>query len=324
MMQPQHSSSKEHTAMISGYRYLWRSGKIVRSVDATIHVRSVGHASVSAVFEGINAYWSDDLQQLHVFRLSDHMRRLVESTRLAHLTVDYTPDELVSAAVELLRRNDVRRDSHVRPWAFAEGNPTEPMVPLDAACEVVIDSWPFDSGLATGRVQTAAFTSWNRISTNSMPPRIKTFSNYHNGRLGNVDAQGKGADRPLYLDDRQRVTESSGATVGLFKDGVFHTPSLSCGILPGITRATVIELLRTELRVPVVERELERSDFYLADEVVLMGTSAEVLPIVRVDGHRIGDGENGEIGPLTTRLRDEYQAVLRGQRPDRQEWLTPV
>lgn len=308
-------------ATIDSYPYLWRSGKVMESVDATVHVRSVGHASVSAVFEGINAYWSERHGRLHVFRLDDHMRRLVQSTRLAHLDIGFAADELVAGAIELLRANAPTADSHVRPWAFADGNPTEPMVPQDAPCEVAIDSWPFDSGLGKGRTQTAAVTSWNRITPNVMPARIKTFSNYHNGRLGNVDARARGADRPVFLDDRGRVTESSGATLALVSGGAFHTPSLDCGVLPGITRATAMQLCREVLDVPVVEREVHRQDLYLADEVFLLGTSAEVLPLVAVDGHVIGDGG---IGPITASLQAEYHAILRGERPERADWLTPV
>ena len=305
----------------AGHEFLWRSGHIVPSAQATVHVRAVGHASVSAVFEGINAYADEGGSQLHVFRLPEHLQRLLGSARLAHLDVGHSIDELAAATVEVLRHNNVRDDVHIRPWAFAAGNPTEQMVPADAACETVIDSWPFHSGLDERRVRTAAVTSWTRIGANSVPPRIKAFANYHNGRLGNIDAQRQGADWPIFLNDRQHIAESSGANIGLFTDGTFYTPSVDSGILHGVTRATVIELLRTDLAIDVVETELDRDDLYRADEVVFLGTSAEVLPIVAVDGRRVGAGE---IGQLTTLLRTEYRAVLRGLRPGRREWLTPV
>jgi branched-chain amino acid aminotransferase len=212
-----------------GYEYLWRSGQFVRSNDATVHVRSVGHASVSAVFEGINAYWNRERRQLHVFRLGSHLQRLIDSTRLAHLAVGYNLAELEAATLGLLRRNNVRGDAHVRPWSFAQGNPIEQMVPEDAPCETIIDSWPFTSGLAESRVRTAAVTSWGRITSATTPPRIKAFANYHNGRLGNIDARRRGADWPIFLNERQQVAESSGAAIGMFKDGVFHTPASTVG-----------------------------------------------------------------------------------------------
>ncbi len=304
-----------------GYDYLWWSGRLVRSEDATVHVRSVGHASVSAVFEGINGYWSEELGQLYVFRLQDHLRRLANSTQLAHLAVGHTTAELEAATLELLRHNEVRSDVHIRPWSFAAGNPIEQMVPEHAPCETVIDSWPFSTGLAEHRVRSAAVTSWCRVTRNTAPPRIKAFANYHNGRLGNIDARHRGADWPIFLNEHQQVAESSGAAIGVFKDGIFHTPGLDSGILPSITRETVIELLRLDLDVRAVEGNVDRSELYLADEVIFIGTSAEVLPIVAVDGFRIGAGD---IGPLTARLRAEYHAVLRGARPKRAEWLTPV
>ncbi|GAA3440216.1 aminotransferase class IV [Kutzneria kofuensis] len=303
-----------------GGDHLWRSGRIVPSAEATVHVRSVGHASVSAVFEGVNAY-RDDSGGLNVFRLEEHLTRLADSVRLSHLTMSYTVDELCAATVELLRRNEVRDDVHIRPWAFVEGNPIEQMVPAGAGCEVVIDCWPFRSRLAEPVSRIAAVTSWRRVASESMPPRIKAFANYHNGRLGNIDAQSRGADWPIFLDDRGRVTESSGATIGLVRDGVFHTPGLDCGILEGVTRDTVLRLLRDELDVPVREHDLTRADLHLADEVMFIGTSAEVLPITVLDGTRAADGV---IGPVTTALREEYAAVLRGRRPRYKHWLTPV
>lgn len=302
------------------HEYLWRSGRIIRSEEATVHVRSVGHASVSAVFEGVGAYWNADHEQLYVFRLRDHMERLAQSARLAYLTVGHTPAELEEATLEMLRRNQVRHDTHIRLWSFAAGNPIEQMVPRGAPCETVIDSWPSRSGLVHGRTATAAFTSWTRIGPNSMPPFVKAFSNYHNGRLGNIDAREKGADWPIFINAEGHVTESSGACVGMFRDGVFHTPSLDSGILHSVTRATLLELLR-EMDIPVQERRISRSEMSAADEVIFIGTSAEVLPIVRLDGCEVG---GGGIGPLTARLRAEYLAVLRGERPHHADWLSPV
>jgi branched-chain amino acid aminotransferase len=294
---------------------------MVPSEEATIHVRSVGHASVSAVFEGINAYWSDTLAQLYVFRLRDHLRRLLDSTRLCQLQVGYTVEQLEAATLQLLRCNEARRDVHIRPWSFAAGDPTEQMVPAEAPCETVIDHWAFTTGLDHPVARTAAVTSWSRISRNAVPLRAKAFANYHNGRLGNIDARSRGADWPIFLNEGHKLTESSGATIGVVKDGVFHTPALDGDILDGITRDTAIELLRKELGTVVVEREIDPADLSVADEVLFLGTSAEVLPIVAVDGQPVG---RGDIGPLTARLRAEYRAVVRGERPARAGWLTPV
>jgi branched-chain amino acid aminotransferase len=276
---------------------------------------------VSSVFEGINAYWNPAHQQQYVFRLREHLQRLMDSARLAHLSVEYSVAELEAATVALLQRNAVKGDVHIRPWVFAAGNPIEQMVPKGVVCEVVVDSWPFESGLTTGRSATAAFTSWDRIGINVLPPRVKAFANYHNGRLGNIDARERGADWPIFLNGARHVTESSGACVGFFKDEVFHTPDLGSGILPSITRATILELLRHDWGISVVERPIERSEVYLADEVMFIGTSAEVLPIVRVDSFQIG---TGAIGVLTSRLRADYLALVRGERPDRSGWLSRV
>lgn len=301
--------------------YLWRSGSVCPSREALIHVNSVGHASVSAVFEGINAYADRAGEQLHVFRLREHLRRLLDSTRLSRLATDYGVEDLEAGVLEVLRRNECRQDVHIRPWTFAADNPLEQMVEADCPTETVIDVRPFRSGLGTGITRRAAVVSWTRIGGNSMPPRVKAFSNYHNGRLGNIEAKERGADWPIFLNERSQIAESSGACVGMVKGGVFSTPPLSSGVLQSVTRATVLRILPEILGVDAVEREIDRTDLYLADEVFFLGTSAEVLPIVQVDSHRVG---GGGIGPVTEALQGAYEAILRGEDARYKDWLTPV
>ncbi|MFJ2742613.1 branched-chain amino acid transaminase [Streptomyces sp. NPDC087440] len=300
--------------------WIWRSGELVPWDRATVHVNAVGHASVAAVFEGVKAYLAADGERLLVFRLEEHLRRLLDSARLCRLTLPYTTDQLRAAVVELLTANDYRQDAYLRPWAFPGGVIREQMVPAGTVCEVLVDSWPFSSALETGRGCRAAVSSWLRVGEASMPPRAKAFSNYHNGRLAMMEARENGHDWPVMLNERHKVSEGAGACIALVRDGVVTTPSLSSGVLPGVTRDTALTLLR-DLDLPVEEREVDRSELHLADEIFFMGTAWEILPVTTIDGLTVGDGTPG---PLTRRLSQAYGRVVRGLDERYAHWLTEV
>jgi branched-chain amino acid aminotransferase len=301
-------------------RLLWRNGGLVPWADATAHVNAVGHASVAAVFEGIKAYLADDGARLLVFRLDEHLERLVASARMCRLGLPYRVPELRDAVLELLRANEWRQDTYLRPWIFPRGVIREMMVPADAPCEVVVDSWPFTSRLLVPRDCRAAVSSWLRVSETAMPPRAKAFSNYHNGRLAMLEARENGHDWPIMLNDRHKVSEGPGACIGLVRNGIMTTPSLTSGVLDSITRDTALTLL-TEAGIPVEEREVDRSELYLADELFYLGTAWEILPITTVDGLTVGDGK---MGPVAALLERRYSEIVRGTSGDHAEWLTEV
>lgn len=300
--------------------WIWRNGEMVPWAEAKIHVNAVGHASVSAVFEGIKAYRSADGSRLLAFRLDEHLRRLQESARICRLELPFDAAGLRAAVLDLLRANRYREDTYIRPWAFPTGVIREQMVPAGALCEVVIDTWPFHSGLDKERGCRAAVSSWLRIGDASTPPRVKAFSNYHNGRLAMMEARENGHDWPIMLNERHKLSEGPGACIALVRDGAVVTPSLSSGVLESITRATALTLLE-ELGVPVAEREVDRSELYLADEVFFMGTAWEILPVTTVDGLRVGTGRPG---PVATVLGAEYTRLVRGERDRHAEWLTEI
>jgi branched-chain amino acid aminotransferase len=300
--------------------WIWRSGTFVPWEQATVHVNAVGHASVAAVFEGVKAYRAADGERLLVFRLDDHLRRLADSARLCRLSLPHTPEELHRAVVELLARNGYREDTYLRPWAFPGGVIREQMVPAGAACEMIVDSWPFRSSLETARGCRAAVSSWLRQADSSAPPRAKAFSNYHNGRLALMEARENGHDWPVMLNERHKVSEGAGACIALVRDGVVVTPSLTSGVLPGITRDTALVLLR-ELGVPVEEREVDRTELYLADEIFFMGTAWEVLPVTAIDGLTVGGGVPG---PVTEALTEAYVRLVRGGDDRFPDWITEV
>lgn len=301
-------------------RWLWRDGSLQAWRESTVHVSAVGHSSVAAVFEGIKAYRSADGRRLLVFRLDEHLDRLYASARLCRVVLPYPPEQLRQGIFDTLRANEYLTDTYIRPWAFPRGLIREQMVPADVECEVVIDTWPFVSQLFTERACRAAVSSWLRISDAQMPPRAKAFSNYHNGRLAMLEARTNGHDWPILLNSRYQVSEGPGACVALVRNGTVTTPVLTSGVLESITRATALTLFR-EAGIDVVEREVDRSELYLASELFFLGTGWEVLPVGQVDGLTVGDGGTG---PVTRLLERAYHDAVRGADGAHQEWLTEV
>lgn len=309
------------TADAKSPEYLWWDGDVRPWQAATVHVTSVGHASVSSVFEGIKAYWNADHEQLYVFRLREHMQRLVDSARLAQLPTGYTADELSGGCLELLRALGVRRDTYIRPWTFVRGLVREQIAPAGTETSTVIDTWPFSSQLHTDRGCRVSVSSWTRISDNVMPPRVKAFSNYHNSRLATIEATANGHDWPILLNERGKVTEGPGSCVMLVRGGRLITPSLTSGVLESITRDTVLQLARDRLGLPIEERDVDRTELYLAEEVFYVGTGWEILPILAVDHHAVADGRMGDV---TRRIERLYSAVVHGSDDTYRTWCTSV
>ncbi|MFE9402174.1 branched-chain-amino-acid transaminase [Streptomyces sp. NPDC006530] len=317
----EHGAAADTPAGHDAPKWLWRSGSLVNWHSARVHVNAVGHASASAIFEGIRAYRAADRDSLLVFRLEDHLRRLYDSARICRLDLRHNLPELSEAVVALLRANEYRDDAYVRPWAFPSGFIKEQMVPADSPCEVIVDSWALDSTLLAPEGCRAAVSSWLRISESSMPPRVKAFSNYHNGRLALLEARENGHDWPVLLNERHKVTEGAGACLALVRNGQVITPSLTSGVLEGLTRATAITLIEEVLGLGVEQREVDRTELYLADEIFFLGTAWEILPVLSIDGLRVGDGTPG---PVALQLRHEYQQVVRGRSHRYRHWLTEI
>jgi branched-chain amino acid aminotransferase len=301
--------------------FIWRNGDIVPWASATVHVNAVGHASVAAVFEGIKAYKAERGAELLVFRLEDHMARFVESARLARISLAFDRGTLCEGAVELLGRNRTAVDTYIRPWCFVSGIVRQLLVPEGVATETAIDTWPFSSTLESDRGARVGISSFRRIDDQVLPPRIKAFSNYHNSRLAALEATRNGLDGAILLDRDGMVTEGPASCVALVRNGVLITPPVSCGLLEGVTRDTILTLAREELRLKVEERPVDRTELYLANEIFFMGTAWELLPVFQVDGLQIGTGRKG---PVATQLGALYTSLVRGRAEDRRGWIRRV
>ncbi|HEV2109097.1 MAG TPA: branched-chain amino acid transaminase [Thermomicrobiales bacterium] len=307
--------SDEHPA------YLWWDGEQRKWEDATIHVTDLGWSTVGAVFEGIRGYWNADRDEMYIFRLNEHLDRLAASTKLVRLDLPYSREALTTAIIDLLHANGAREDTYIRPLAYNANTSGKRFAQIGSESSLLINTHPMPSQLGSDLKQTAKISSWTRISDNVMPPRVKNLSNYRNGQLAGYEARLDGYDTAFLLNAQGKVAEAPGACVLLVRDGKIVTPDVTSSILESITRDTLIVLAREVLGVEVIERPVDRTELYLADEVFTCGTAAEITPVVSVDKFDVG---SGKIGTVTRELSRVFEDVLRGREERYTHWRTRV
>lgn len=301
--------------------YLWWNGEFREWDDATVHVTDLGWSTVGAVFEGIRGYWNSDNDELYVFRLAEHLNRLAASTKLVRLDIPYSPDQLTQVIADLVQMNGVREDTYIRPLAYNASTSGKRFAQIGNESSLLINNHPMPSHLGSDLTQTAKISSWQRIADNVMPPRVKNLSNYRNGQLAGFEARLDGYDTAFLLNAQGKVSEAPGACVMLMRDGKLITPDAASSILESITRDALMILAREVLGLEVIERQVDRTELYLADEVFTCGTAAEITPVVSVDKYDVG---TGQIGPVTRELGMVFEDVLRGREERFAHWRTRV
>ncbi len=300
--------------------YVWMDGELVPWADATVHASKLGWSTIAAVFEGVKAYWNPERERLFGWQFLEHYRRFALSMRLMHMQVPFTPEDFASASVELLQANGAQGDSYVFPLAFhADADWFGTMT--GQRVSVLIRTFPFESRLGSGGAVRACVSSWTRLSDNVMSPRIKCVSNYQNGRMALLEANQRGFEQPILLNDRGKVAEGSASCVFVVRNGVLVTPSVTDGVLESITRSTLLRLAADALGLQATERAIDRTELYAADEVFFCGTGAEIMPVGWVDGYQIGDGTPG---PITRRVEQLYHDLVRGRDERYPEWRTAI
>ena len=297
--------------------FIWKNGELVPWAEATTHILSHSLHYGSAVFEGIRCYKGDEAS--YVFRLDDHMKRLVNGCKTAQIPLEYSAEELADATKEVIRANKLEA-CYVRPIVY-RGYGTMGVDPTDAPVDVAIAVWPWgaylgEDALANGI--TAGTSSWRQRSINAIPPSMKSSASYMNSLLAKLEAKAHGYAEAILLNEQGYVCEGSGENLFVVRDGILSTPPVSDGVLEGITRDTVL-CLATDLDIPVVEESLTRSDVYIADEVFFTGTAAELTPVGSVDGREIG-----KPGPVTKQLQERLFDLVAGRIEEYRDWLAEV
>jgi len=295
-------------------------GEYVPLADAKISIMTHAFNYGTGTFEGIRGYWSAAEEQLYVFRMREHYERLHNSARILAISLPYSVDELETITLEILRRSGFRGDTYIRPIAYKSG------LGIGVSMTGVSDDFlmycqPMGNYIDIDRGIRCCLSSWRRNSDNAIPPRAKVTGAYVNAALAKHEAVVNGYDEAIMLAENGNVSEGSAENLFIIKNRTLITPAVTDSVLEGITRATLIEVARTELGVPTVERTVQRTELYTADEVFLCGTGAQVSPVVEIDKRSIG---SGGVGPLTFALQQAYFDVVRGVNRAYSAWLRPV
>jgi len=295
---------------------IWHNGRMIAWDDAQIHVMSHVIHYGSSVFEGLRCYAQPN--GAGIFRLPEHMQRLLDSAKIYRMPVGYSLEDLCAAAVELVEANSVA-PCYIRPIAF-RGYGEIGVNPLKAPVEVYIANFPWGKYIPGNAGADVCISSWNRLAPNTMPSLAKAGANYMNSQLIRMEAEINGFDEGIALDVNGYLSEGSGENLFLVRGGILYTTPMANSVLNGITRASVLTIAR-DLDIPVVEQALPREMLYICDEAFFSGTAAEVTPLHSVDRVLVADGN---MGPITSAIRAEFFAIVNGTKPDRYGWLTPV
>ncbi len=300
--------------------YAYFRGKIVPYSEAKVGVLTHGLNYGTAAFGGVRAYWNEVQQQLWLFRPHDHYRRFLNSAKLLCMDFQETPESLTQITIDLLRTEGYRCDVYVRPLAYKADES------IGVRLHKLIDEFsivalPFNRYVANDTNAHVTISSWRRVDDNVIPARGKIAGAYANSAFIKTDAQRAGFDEALVLTNEGHISEGSAENVFMVRDGVLITPSITENILEGIVRRTVLELAQYELGIPVQERPVDRTEVYLCDELFMSGTAAQITAITRVDHRTVG---SGQMGPITNRLRELFDEVVRGNMSQYRHWNTAV
>ncbi len=302
----------------SNEEWCYHGGEYVRLGDVRLSPATHALNYGTGVFEGIRAYWNERKGTLQVLKMREHYERFEKSCRMLRIELPHSVDELCDITLEILRRNAPREDTYIRPLAYKAAESVG--VNLRGESELSIFTVPMANYVELTGLKLCV-SSWRRTPDNAIPARGKLTGSYLNTALAVDEAQRAGYDDAIFLTHDGHVSEASAANIFLLRKGGLITPPVTADILEGITRDAVMELAERELGLPVVERDVDRTELYAADEVFLSGTGFQIAPVVAVDGRPVG---TGEIGPVAARLQELYFKAARGEWDEYADWTVAV
>jgi branched-chain amino acid aminotransferase len=312
--------AKDAAAAAREQSWVFFDGEFRRYADAKIGLMTHALHYGTGLFEGIRGYWNAERGQLYTFRQPEHYQRMRNNARILRMELPLSTAELCSVTDELLRRNGYREDVYIRPLCFKASE--EIGVRLHGLRDgFAIYTEPFGTYIDVESGIRCMVSSWRRIEDNAAPARSKCTGIYINSALAKSEAMENGFDEAIMLTHEGHVCEGSAENIFILRNGTFITPPPSDNILEGITRATIMHMVTEEFGLEVVERSVDRSELYSADEVFLCGTGAQVSPVVEIDRRVVGDGEPG---PLTMRVQSTYFDICKGNNDKYRDWLTAI
>jgi branched-chain amino acid aminotransferase len=300
-----------------GGEFVWFDGKFVKWEDAKVPVFTHALHYGTAVFEGIRAYAAKN--NLYVFRLQEHMERLKRSAGVYSISLPHSAKDLGRATVELLQKNKMKESCYIRPLTFVGTHGIDLNVTKDSPAHTTVITFPF-AKYFKGEGIKACVSSWRRINDSTTPPLAKAAGNYLNSILATQESKRNGYDESILLDLSGNVSEASGENIFLVRRGRIYTPFFADSALEGITRESAIKIAK-DLGYEVTERPIPRTELYMADEIFLTGTAAEIIAVTSVDGHMVGTGREG---PVTKGIREMYEKIVSASAKEYVDWLTPV
>ena len=296
-------------------------GNIVPISEAKVSVMTHALHYGTAVFEGIRGNWNEEHGKLYVFRMREHYDRLIQGCKMLLLDIPYTADDLCNITVELLRSCGYKEDLYIRPLAYKSQELIANLKLHEIESDFTLMAVPFGAYIDTEGAINCCTSSWRRIDDLMIPPRVKISGHYVNGILAKTEAVMAGFDEAIMLTQEGNVSEGTGENLFMISNGTIYMPPVADNNLTGITRDSAITLAKKELGIDIVERNIRRSEIYLADEVFLTGTAAHITPVGSLDSRPIGDGG---VGPITRKIRDLYIDLIRGNNPDYLDWCTEI
>ena len=301
-------------------KHAFFEGKIVPLADAKISIATHGFLYGTAVFGGMRGYWNEEKKRLFVFRPHDHYRRLLHSARMMAMQTSYDEESLIQIMLDLLRADHWQQDVYFRP-SFYKSDLGIGVRLHDLKDEFCIFVIPFEKYVKNDTNAHVTISSWRRIDDNMIPARGKVSGAYANSALIKTDANRAGFDEALVLDQNGHLSEGSAMNIFMVRDGKLVTPPVTDNILEGITRRSIMELARSELGLEVVERSIDRTEALICEELFMTGTAAQVVAVTKIDHRPVGVGM---MGPVTTKLRQMFDDVVRGKNPKYESWNLAV
>jgi branched-chain amino acid aminotransferase len=300
--------------------WVYHDGEFGRYHDVRLGLMTHALHYGTGCFEGIRAYWNSKQGQLHLLQAPAHYERMHRSANVLRMTLPHTTEELLDITVELLRRNQFKSDTYIRPLLYASSEDIGVRL-HNLKHSFFIYAIPFGNYVEIETGIRCMVSSWRRVSDQSLPARAKITGAYANSALAKSEAVESGFDEAIVLTVDGHVSEGSAENLFMYKDGVFVTPPVTDDILEGVTRNLMIGLIRDELGKPVAERSIDRTELYTCDELLLCGTGAQISPVIEVDRRKVG---NGSVGEFTQELQRVYFAAVRGESPKHKGWTIPI